>query len=139
MPDPVVAAERFLYGTLTGDATLTGIVGNRVYGHVVPPTATRPYVFYTLQDAGDDLTEIGAQRIFSNMIYVVRIVNKTESYASLEAGSSAITAALHRASGSNVSGVIVGCIKEAPFALLELDPDGSQLRHLGSRFRLYVQ
>lgn len=139
MADPLVAAERFLYGTLTADATLIGIVGNRVYGHVVPPSATRPYVFYTLVDPGEDASEVSAIRIWSNMIYTVRLVNKTESYASLEAGSSAITAALHRASGSNISGVIVGCIKEAPFALLEIEPDGSQLRHLGGRFRLYVQ
>jgi hypothetical protein len=139
MADPVVAVERFLYTTLTGDATLAAIVGTRVFGHAVPPAATRPYVFYTLVDPGEDLSEVGAVRIWSNMIYVVRIVNKTESYPSLEAGSTAITNALHRASGSNISGAVVACIKEAPFAFIEIDQDGSQLRHLGSRFRLFVQ
>lgn len=139
MADPVVAAERFLFGTLTGDATIAAIVSARIYGYIAPPAAAHPYILYTQRAAGDDLTALGAIRIYSQFVYDVRVVDKTESYIALEAGSAAITAALHKASGSNVSGAIVGCVKESPFSMPELDRDGSQLRHLGGTFRLYVQ
>lgn len=139
MSNELVAAERWLFSTLTGDATLTGIVGSRVYGHVVPPTAARPYVFYTKAAAADDYLTMEANRIWANFVYAVRIVNKTESYVSLEAGADAIEAALHRESGSNVSGVIVACVRQAPFDLIEIDQDGSQLRGLGGLYRLFVQ
>ena len=96
MANPVAAAERWLYTTLTGDATLAGIVGNRVYGHVVPPGAVAPYVFFTMPGAADDRLTVEAVRVWSSLLYAVRIVNKTESYPSLEAGAAAIEAALHR-------------------------------------------
>lgn len=139
MANELVAAERWLYSTLTGDATLAGIVGNRVYGHVVPPNATRPYLFYTLAAAADDYTTLNATRIWAEFVYAVRIVNKTESYPSLETAAAAIDAALHRESGSNVSGAIVGCVRQSPFALVEIDQDSSQVRHLGGVYRLFVQ
>lgn len=139
MSHPVVAAERFLYSTLLADATLAAAVGTRIFGHTVPSGAVRPYVYFTSQGAGDDRMTLDAHTIWSQLLYTVRGVDKTESFPALEAIAAAIDDALHRASGSNVSGYVVGCVKERPFSLVEIDRDGAELRHLGSQFRLYVQ
>ncbi len=139
MANAIVAAERWLYATLTGDATLAGIVGNRVYGHVVPGGATVPYVFYSFQGAPDDTTTINAETIWSELVYAVRMVSKVESFTTVEAGAAAIHGAIHRERGSNISGDILACVQERPFAMIELDRDGFELRHLGGLYRLYVQ
>lgn len=139
MANAIVAAERWLYGVLTGNATLTGLVGTRVYGQVVPPEASYPLVYYTLAAAADNLLTHNAVVIWSPLVYAVRYVAKAESYTMLETGAAAIETALSRASGSNVSGVVVGCIYQAPFAMVELDRDGYEMRHLGGLYRLHVQ
>ena len=105
----------------------------------MPPGVVPPYVFFTIQAAGDDVSAVAANRIFSHLVYTVRVVDKTESFVSLEAGAAAIEAALHREVGSNVSGEVLACIQERPFSMVELDRDGAELRHLGATFRIYVQ
>lgn len=139
MANAIVAAERWLYGVLSADATLTGIVGARIYSRVVPPGAAYPLVFYTMPGAGDNRLTLEAVRVWSELIYAVRIINKTESYIGLEAGASAIEDALSRASGSTVSGTIVACVYQAPYELVEIDRDGFELRALGGLYRLFVQ
>ena len=139
MSNEVVAAERWLYATLTGDATLAGIVGTRVYGYIVPAGVPTPFVLWTMPGAGNDRNTLNGVRIWADMLYAVRLVDEVEDYIPLEAGAAAIDAALHRASGSNVSGTIVSCVREAPFAMPELRESGPQLRHLGGLYRLNVQ
>ncbi len=139
MSNAVVAADKWLYGVLAGDATLIGLVGSRIYGHVVPPGAIYPLVYFTMPGAADNLLTLEANRVWSTFIYAARIINKVESYAPLEPGASAIETALSRASGINSSGVVVSSVYESPFALLEIDKDGFQLRQLGGLFRLQVQ
>lgn len=138
MSNPIVAADRWLFGVLTG------IASGGVHGHVVPSkqdgvAVSLPYVFYTLAATADNLLTGDANIVWSPLVYSVRYVDKADSYVPLETGAAAITAALHKASGSNVSGVIAGCVYEAPFAMAELDSDGTQIRHLGGLYRLYVQ
>lgn len=135
----IVAANKWLYSVLTGDATLVGLVGTRVYSDIVPDGAALPYVFYSLATPGDNLLTVNAEVVWSPLVYVVRIVALVESYNTLETGAAAIEAALSRASGSNASGVVAGCIYEAPFAMLEINNAGYQLRQLGGRYRLFVQ
>lgn len=135
----VVTVDRWLYGVITGDATLAGIIGTRAYGHSVPPEAEPPFVMWTLASPGEDVMTVNTTRIWANPLYDIRLVMAAEDYTPLETGVAALDAALHRASGSNVSGVIVGCVREAPFAMPEFGQGASQLRHLGGRYRIFVQ
>lgn len=144
MSNEVVAVDRWLYTTLTGDATVSGIVGTKAFGHFVPEAQggsaiAPPYVLWTMPGAGNDVNTLNGVRIWADMLYAVRLVAKVEGFLSLEAGAAAIDAALHRASGSNVSGTIVACVREAPFAMPEIENDGAQLWHLGGLYRLNVQ
>lgn len=139
MSNAVVAAERWLFSTLAASAALAALVGNRIFGDLVPPNTVFPLVFYTLPGARDNLMTLNANFIWSELPYTVRYVDKVESYVTLEAGATAIENALSRASGSNVSGVICASIYRAPFKMTEIDKDGSTLCHLGGFYDLYVQ
>lgn len=139
MANEIVAVDRWFHAVLTADGTLAGLVGTRAYGHTVPPEATLPFVFWTMVSAGNDLSTVNATRIWTDPLYAVRYVADVESFVALETGAAAIDAALHRASGSNVSGTIVGCVREGPFAMPEIRQDGAQLRHLGGLYRVFVQ
>ena len=139
MANEIVAAERWLRAVLIADATLQTLVGTRVRGHTVPPGMAYPLVFYTMPGAGDDTTTLEGYRVYSQLVYAVRYIKRSETFAELEEGADAIETALHRASGSNVSGVILACVRQAPFHLIELANDGTELRQLGAIYRLYVQ
>lgn len=139
MANEIAAVDRWFYTVLTGDATLAGLVGTKAYGHTVPVEAVSPYLFWTILSPGNDLSTVNATRIWTDPLYAVRYVAAAEGYLPLEAAAAAIDAALHRASGSNVSGTIVGCVRESPFAMPEIRQDGSELRHLGGLYRVFVQ
>lgn len=139
MSNEIVAAERWLFSALSGSAALAAVVGTRIYGHKVPIGTTYPLAYFTMPAAADDFLTVEANRVWSTFVYAVRVIGKVESYVPLETGAAAIETALHKASGTNVSGVIYAAIKEAPFAMIETDRDGAELRHLGGLFRLYVQ
>lgn len=139
MANEIVAAERWLGAVLKNDATLTTLVAGRVIGDVVKPGTPYPLVFVTMTAAADNRQTLEGHIIWAELVYIIRYVDRVESYVALEAGATAIEAALHRASGSNVSGTVVGCVYEAPYRLTELDRDGAQLRSLGGQYRLYVQ
>lgn len=139
MANEIVAVDRWFHAVLTADVTLAGLVGAKAYGHTVPPEAAPPYLFWTIASPGIDLSTVNATRIWTNPLYAVRYVAQMESFVALEGGAAAIDVALHRASGSNVSGTIVGCVREGPFAMPEIRQDGSELRHLGGLYRVFVQ
>ena len=139
MSNPVVAADKFIYGTLTADETLQVQVSDRVYGHVVSEGGYYPLVLFTLPGAGRNVNTLEGTVIYSDMVYAVRMVGKVSDYADLEVGAFAIQQALQKATGSNESGQIISSIYEAPFAMIEIDRDGYEVRHLGCLVRLHVQ
>lgn len=139
MSNAISAADQWLYSQLTANATLAGLVSARVYGHEVPPEATFPLVFFTLVAPAENVSTLNGVRIWSPLLYAVRYVDQVESYTDLEDGAAAIDSALNLATGSNVSGVIISSVYESPFALLEIDQSGYQVRHLGGLYRLSVQ
>ncbi len=137
--NPVVAADKFLYGTLAADATLQVLVSHRVHTHLVPEGSRYPLVLITLPGAGRNVNTLEGTVVFADMVYAVRMVDNVSDYADLEEGAFAIQQALQKASGSNESGQIISSIIEAPFAMIEVDRDGYEVRHLGGLYRLHVQ
>ena len=144
MANAILAAERWLYGVLTADDTLEGLIGTKVFSDVIPEyqngaTISAPYVYFTLASPGANLLSVGSHLVWSPLLYTVRYVDRTDDYTVLEEGATAVQDALHRASGSNISGTVLACIYEAPFKMTEIDRDGSIVLHLGGMYRLFVQ
>lgn len=132
-----LVVEEWLYTVLSGDAVLSAAVGGRIYGYVAPTGAALPYVIYQ-QQAGRDIAGVGPARIMSTFSYIVKCVAKGNSFAGIEVAANRIDAVLQAASGSNVRGTVIACVREAPFALVE-STDTGQYRHLGGSYRLWAQ
>lgn len=129
--------EQWLTSKLTGDSTIGGIVGTRVYGEVAPEKTAFPYVLFTQQSTSDVMTN-GAQRIMNNAVFAVRGVAPKENYATLRTLADRIDAVLHKASGQVATGTVVACVRERPFSLDETEK-GVQYRHFGGVYRIYSQ
>lgn len=133
----LITAERWLTSILTNDGTLAGYVGGRVYGHIVPSDASFPYIWFTHQ-ASSDVQGVGPHRIMVSALYTVRAVAVATSFASLEAIANRIDGVLQAASGAVVGGIVLACVRERPFVLVE-PSQGVQYRQLGGIYRIWAQ
>ncbi|HPD40012.1 MAG TPA: DUF3168 domain-containing protein [Anaerolineae bacterium] len=136
MSEPMTA-ERWLYTLLSGDATLQGLIGDRVYSGEAPTTAAYPLVLIVFQ-GGHDVLGVGPARIMAQCRYLVKAVGATPSYAALEPIASRIDALLQGASGSVTSGLVLACVREAPVVYPE-QQEGKVFRHLGGIYRIVAQ
>lgn len=134
----IVTAERWLYGKLKNDATLTGLASGGVYTWPVPAGITLPYVLYQNQ-TGTDIRGTGATRIGVNGLWIVRAIAETYSFGgNLQSAADRIDALLHGKASAVTGGVVWACVRTEPFQLVEM-ADGRQFRHLGGIYRIYVQ
>lgn len=138
----LAALERWLYATLTADASLTAITGGQVYFDSVPDTATVPYVYITNSDMRD-LKGTGPNIYATRAHYAVRCVAETPPgglTTALINAAERIHTVLHAGSGSNADGSTIACVREQPFSMTERDPaTGRPYRHLGGIYRIWVQ
>lgn len=136
------AAERWLYAVLTGDGTLAGLVGTRVYFDSIPQDAAMPLIYVT-QSSGRDLAGTGPNIYATRFAYAVRAVDETPPgglTTALVNVADRLHTVLHAASGSNVDGAVMACVREQPFSMTERDPStGRPYRHLGGIYRMWVQ
>ena len=132
-----LVAEQWLYSVLAADSQLAAIVGTRIYAYVAPQGATMPFVVYQNQ-AGRDVRGVGPLRLMANLLYVVKVVAQTNSFATLETAANRIDVVLQAASGTNVRGTVIACVREQPFSLVESTNEG-QFRHLGGIYRLWAK
>jgi hypothetical protein len=128
-------ARSWLYQTLANDATLTPLIGKRIYNGRAEQGAAFPYVVLQLLSPGNDLIVVGAARIWSDMLWLVKAVNKGTSTAALEPIADRIDALLHAKSGTVVGGVIHVAVRERPHELPERT-DGVDYVNLGGEYRV---
>ena len=134
-----VAGERWLYTVLSGDAQIVAAVGMRIYGYRAEQGKARPYILYQWQ-GGVDLMVVGAARVWTESTYLVRAVaDETNFTGVLKTLADRIDAVLHAASGTVVDGVVVSCVREAPWSMVEAGVGGDEVRQLGGVYRLRVQ
>ena len=132
-------AGKWLYGRLTADTTLAGLVSNRVYdtraGNVYPS------IVFQYQ-GGADALGVGARRLQVNALYVIRAVDKTASFVAIAPIADRIDDLLHRQDAPVVIGGVtlgyIGCYRVQPFALAETSDD-VEYRHLGGIYRLMAR
>lgn len=134
----VQAAQEWLYTTLSGDAQLTAVVGDRIYPRRAPQNTAYPYVFFQLQ-SGLDTNAANAVRIWTDCLFSVFVVTKGSSSEPIEPALKRIDALLHKASPTtNDRGEIFDCVRENA---LELNPvvNGIEYLQIGGVYRIHVQ
>lgn len=133
----LVAVDRFIRARLTAAPP---VASGKVYPDEAPADTAAPYVVYGYQGGFDDLTEVGAVRVWANVLYLVRAIGQGTSYSALEPTDDAIEARLNRASGAAGAAYYVdSCLREQPFRLAETTLAGVSWRHLGGLYRLRVR
>ncbi|HXF08991.1 MAG TPA: DUF3168 domain-containing protein [Candidatus Acidoferrales bacterium] len=132
-----VRVDQWLYGLLSGDATLNGLVNGRIYGYLAPQDAALPFVLYSHQ-SGVDVRGVGPTRIMVGFIYQVKAVGQGPSFAPLQPIADRIDTLLQGASGSVVDGLVLACVRESTVAFVEVE-SGVQYRHLGGLWHIIAQ
>lgn len=129
--------DQWLYERLSGDTTLSNLVGGRIYAYLAPQDATLPFVLYSHQ-AGHDVRGVGPARIMTSLVYQVKAVGQGGSFGPLKAIADRLDTLLQGASGSVVDGTVLMCVREQPIEYVEIE-DGVQYRHLGGLWRIIAQ
>jgi hypothetical protein len=135
-------ADTFIYQRLAADGTLAALIGGtaapRIYADMAPQGAAYPCVIFQSQ-AMTDTRGVGTVRVWADLIYVVKAVDKVASYGgALGSAAARISAVLHGAGGTAGGGTVIGAIRERIFRLPEVT-DGVRYSHLGCVFRVYSQ
>lgn len=140
MANETLVAAQWIYGVLAADATLTGLVGSRIYQDVAAPGAAFPYVVFFLLDPGDSLNVPGPTQeiIWQPTLWLVKGVNSGASYgAPLSTINGRIYALLHKATnGAPALGTVWTSYRMRPFQMPETGPGAEQYRHLGGVYRV---
>ena len=125
----------WIYTTLTGDATLAGLIGARAYHGVAPAGAQYPFVVFQMLSGGNDLIALGAIRIWAAPLFLIKAVCKGSSSGPVEPVANRIDQLLHAKSGTVANGAIWECVRERPFDL-PTNEDGTVYQQLGGEWRI---
>lgn len=137
MATETVVAEQWIYGTLSGDEVLTGLVSGRVFAYRVPQGSMFPCVVFMLQGAEAD-TRVGRTRIASRMAYAVKAVGRDSDFQALQPIADRIDVLLAGSSGSVGDSSVALCVRDNPIEYLENGDSGQDYAHLGGVYRLIV-
>lgn len=132
----LAAADKWIYATLSADATLLPLIGGRVYDTLAAAGTALPYVVFSYQ-GGYDVRGNGPIRVLHSGLYLVKAIGQGTSFATLAPIAARIDALLHAKHGVNTDGD-AWAVREQPFKYLEID-NGVQYRHLGGLYRVWVQ
>jgi hypothetical protein len=136
----MAAARQWLFGTLTGDATLVAMLPGGATAGVNNMQAEQgtPYPFVVYQFmSGIDYAAVGAFRIWTNMVWLVKAIGDTADVAALDAIAARIDTLLQRGSGTPVAGNVWSADRQTTVEYPE-SVEGRQYRHLGGTYRIYA-
>jgi len=134
--------DTWVYGLLSGDTTLTAMLGKHpdsnecIYDALAPSGAVLPYVVFQVQTTSPDTVVVGNIRIAANVAYAVRAIGGV-GFATVRPIAAQIDALLHGARGVSANGVILACYRERPLKLPpEIGPGGVVYYHQGGIYRV---
>lgn len=137
------AGFEWLKATLTADTGSGGFMTliSGLFRDLAPAGQLTPYSIMQAQSAPKDVLTSDVYRIFSDGLFVVKVIGKTDSdYATQIAAYARAHTLLARTSGSApIAGAdILSCYRENEVAYSE-SVDGVLFSHLGGVYRLLIQ
>lgn len=138
--DEISRFEQWLYATLEPDTALRAALGGagRVHSDEVPPGALFPACVYQF-NGGDDVRGAGPHRIMLNGVWIVKCIVPGRDILAAKPAADRIDVLLQGSSGSADGASIFSCVRDAPVRYPERTADGKDFRHLGGRYRAFVQ
>lgn len=131
-------AERFIFSKLRNDATLVAMSSlTRIFNPVAPQGSLFPYIIFAYQ-GGSDTMVLNGIRVFSQVLYQVKVVDKNTSFSVADPIFARIDEVLHKSFGSVLEGYVLGAIREGQISYPEVIQDVTYL-HRGGIYRLFAQ
>ena len=132
-----VAVRRWIRGRLASDATITSVVGNRIFHGVAPTGTPFPFIVYQMISPGSHRYAMNGNHGWSDPQFQVKGVSK-DSSTDLETIADQIHTLIHHQSGSAQGGTILRCIRTESIDQPDLI-DGVRYFNLGGVYRITVQ
>jgi hypothetical protein len=135
------AIRRSLYGKLSGDTTLTNLLGTAASGYSksiyhaqAPGNAAFPFVVFS-KSSGVPTEAFGVPSVMDNDIWLVKGVDRGSSADTAESIQARIAVLLNDASLSISGGTLLYLRRQSDVEYPQVD-DGVQYHHAGSLYRL---
>jgi hypothetical protein len=133
MTDSLIA-DRWIEDKLKSDATLTGLVGERIYMDEAEELST-PFIVWSLV-SDIPVQVVNHKTILYTAVYQVKAVSVGPGYASGAAIMARVNTLLHDQSGAAPGGGYVEeCVQGERFRYAETT-DRIHYRHIGNNFRI---
>lgn len=91
----IPTVNEWLYDTFSADATITGVVGQRIYRRRITQGASFPALVYQHM-GGVPVGVLNGVIIFSNLVYAIKVVGEGYSNVALQTAVNRIDALIHR-------------------------------------------
>src|SRR3954466_9388075 len=131
MPAELARVEQWMYTTLAADATVSGIVADRIYADEAPQAATFPMVIFA-HIGNVDILRAGSNGRFAKNIFLVRAIAR----GSTTAGSLTTVAdrfdPLLLVQNVTVNGVRIAYVQHDQHSIRKDSQDGVPISYLGS-------
>jgi hypothetical protein len=149
MGEELLGLDKWLRSRLTGDATLTGLIGARIFEGFAPdkdPATNVPPVYplivFSVLSARD-VNGIGGARIMTVPLLLVKVIGKGGGYNGIQPILRRIDTLLQAPDPASVtidgvSYTILGAVRERPIKY-PAALNGERYNHLGGEYRCFVQ
>lgn len=131
----LTAIETALLETLGDDATLTGMVGARIYSEAAPQGAACPHIVFSLR-TGRDTKGVNKKRLLTQANYVIKVVSSGQTYSGMTEIAERMDTVLEQARPV-VDGQRLIITREQPIGYAE-PTNGVLFRHLGGLYQVTV-
>lgn len=138
MPAELARVEQWMYATLAADATVSGIVADRIYADEAPQAATFPMVIFA-HIGNVDILRAGSNGRFAKNIFLVRAIDRGST-----TGGSLTTVAdrfdpLLLVQNVTVNGVRIAYVQHDQHTIRKDSQDGVPISYLGSYYLVFTQ
>ena len=137
MPAELPRINQWIYQTLSGDATVTGVVGTRIYAEEAPQGAIFPLILFAHIGNVDIVRAFGDGRLAKN-IYLVRVVAQGSSSDPIKAVADRFDTLLLKRNVT-VDGVRIAYVQHDQHAFRKDSENGVPVVYLGSYYLIFSQ
>lgn len=135
------AIRRALYGKLSGDSTLTNMLGTAasgytkgIYHHDAPEDAAFPFVVFS-KSSGVPTEAFAKPSAYETDVWLVKAIDRNTTADTAEAINARVTALLNDATLSISGGTLLYLRRQSDVDYPEM-VEGITYRHVGSLYRL---
>jgi hypothetical protein len=133
--------EAWIYTRLSGDATVAGRVGSRIYAYQAPERTACPLVLFNYQgpDAGGDSRGIGTARVMARAAYQIKIITRSAPLDADIAVADRIDTIFQGAVTEESNGYLFTARRLSPVSYLEQAPSSAEVfHHLGGLYVIHA-